>query len=337
MDHVAPPPFRTRLVRFLVPAALAPTLAVTLPLAPARAQTPSGPAAAASAADAADADLRSQADALAGRYFEALGHVADIEQKADEIEAKLPALRAETDRLRNLTRERAVTAYKRAGRDLGVVVGAKDPMAAARRAGWLDRLNQRDGVTLANLQDATAKLDAQRAALHAARDDAEHALADAKARGDQINALLADAEQQRQAALAAELTPPAATEPDASNGAGPAATPTTTAPTTTPPPAPPSYVPTGGVHPAHNEPFLVCTRTRESSGNYAAYNPAGPYLGAYQFLQATWNSAANHAGRTELINVPPNVASQYDQDDMAWTLYQWQGSRPWGNLCDDAI
>jgi len=95
-------------------------------------------------------------------------------------------------------------------------------------------------------------------------------------------------------------------------------------------------VPTPGVHPAHNEPFLVCTRTRESSGNYTAYNPVGPYLGAYQFLQATWNSAANHAGRSELVNVPPNTASQYDQDDMAWTLFQWQGTRPWGGLCDDA-
>ena len=68
----------------------------------------------------------------------------------------------------------------------------------------------------------------------------------------------------------------------------------------------------------------------------AAYNPAGPYMGAYQFLQATWNSAANHAGRAELVGVPPSTASQYDQDDMAWTLYLWQGSRPWGGLCDDA-
>jgi hypothetical protein len=323
------------------------SVAALLPATPARAQTPPDPAAAAAAGDAAVADLRSQADALAGRYFEALGHVGEIQQKADEIEARLPTLRAETERLRDLTRERAVAAYKRAGRDLGAVVGAKDPLAAARRAGWLDRLNQRDGVTLASQQDATAKLDAQRSALKAARDDAEHALADAKAQGDQINALLANAEHQRQAVIAAAANPPTATAPDVPTGnAEPATTPTTSATTTTttapppkstPPAAPPSYVPTGGVHPAHNEPFLVCTRTRESSGNYAAYNPAGPYLGAYQFLQATWNSAANHAGRTELINVPPNTASQYDQDDMAWTLFQWQGSRPWGGLCDDAI
>jgi len=349
MDHVAPPPFRTRVARRLPVVLALAALAVVLPAAPAPAQTPTAPdpAAASAAADAAVADLRSQADALAGRYFEALGHVAEIQQKADEIEAKLPALRAETERLRDLTRQRAVAAYQRAGRDLGAVVGAKSPLAAARRVDWLDRLNQRDGATVADLQDAAAKLDAQRAALRAARDNAEQSLAEAKAQGDQINALLTDAEQHRQAAIAAALAPPPTTEPSASTGdSGSTATPTTTPATTTttapppkatPPPAPPSYVPTPGVHPAHNEPFLVCTRTRESSGNYAAYNPAGPYLGAYQFLQATWNSAANHAGRTELINVPPNTASQYDQDDMAWTLFQWQGSRPWGGLCDDAI
>jgi hypothetical protein len=56
-------------------------------------------------------------------------------------------------------------------------------------------------------------------------------------------------------------------------------------------------------------------------------------MGAYQFLQSTWNSAANHAGRPGLIGVPPHHASQYDQDDMAWALYQWQGAGPWGNRC----
>src|SRR5262249_36755050 len=92
---------------------------------------------------------------------------------------------------------------------------------------------------------------------------------------------------------------------------------------TTPPPAAPSppaapvdYVPTLGTHPHHDDPFPVCPRTTESGGTYAAYNPAGPYLGAYQFLQTTWNSAANHAGRLELVGVPANHASQYDQDDM---------------------
>jgi hypothetical protein len=56
-------------------------------------------------------------------------------------------------------------------------------------------------------------------------------------------------------------------------------------------------------------------------------------MGAYQFLQSTWDSTANRAGRPALIGVPPNTASQYDQDDMAWDLYQWQGKGPWGPNC----
>ena len=27
-------------------------------------------------------------------------------------------------------------------------------------------------------------------------------------------------------------------------------------------------------------------------------------------------------------------ASPYDQDDVAWSLYQWRGSGPWGGMCD---
>jgi len=350
MDHVAPPPFRTRAARLIGTVVAVVALASALPTASAHAQTAPDPVA---AADAAVADLRAQADALADHYFETLGRVSEIQRKADDIEAKLPALRAEAERLRGVMRERAVEAYKRSGRSLGAIVGARDPLAAARRARWLQRLNERDDDAVANLQDASAKLDAQRAALRAARDDTERTLAEVKSQGDQINALLTSAEQQRQAAVAAALTPPAvaestpsagATPSDSGSGPGGSNSPTTGPPTTTtteppksaPPPAPPTYVPTAGVHPHHDEPFLVCTRARESGGNYAAYNPAGPYMGAYQFLQATWNSAANHAGRPELVGVPPSTASQYDQDDMAWTLYQWQGSRPWGGLCDDA-
>jgi hypothetical protein len=90
---------------------------------------------------------------------------------------------------------------------------------------------------------------------------------------------------------------------------------------------------TPGTNPHHDDPFLTCVRTRESGGNYGAVNPAGPYLGAYQFLQATWNIAASHGGRSDLVGVPANRATPYDQDDVAWALYQWQGMGPWGGSC----
>jgi hypothetical protein len=111
----------------------------------------------------------------------------------------------------------------------------------------------------------------------------------------------------------------------------PAATDPPPAPTpnTTPTPVPAGYAPTGGVSPHHDDPYLTCVRHYESSGNYQAYNAGGPAYGAYQFLQSTWNLTANHAGRGNLVGLDPRRASAFDQDEMAWVLYQWQGKRPW--------
>jgi hypothetical protein len=59
----------------------------------------------------------------------------------------------------------------------------------------------------------------------------------------------------------------------------------------------------------------------------------GYYYGAYQFLPTTWNSVASHAGRLDLVGVLPSQAAEYDQDEMAWDLYGWQGNSPWGGRC----
>jgi hypothetical protein len=97
-------------------------------------------------------------------------------------------------------------------------------------------------------------------------------------------------------------------------------------------------------HNVHARGFLICTRYWESdrgdaNGNglhdagYHAYNGTGPYLGAYQFLQSTWNSVARSVGRYDLVGVDPRWAEWWDQDDMAWNLYLQQGNRPWGGRC----
>jgi hypothetical protein len=106
----------------------------------------------------------------------------------------------------------------------------------------------------------------------------------------------------------------------------------TSAPEASKPAPPAGYAGTPGTHPRHDDPFLTCVRQRESGGNYGAVSRAG-YLGAYQFAQSTWNASANHAGRPELVGVPANLATPYDQDDVAWSLYQWQGTGPWGGAC----
>ncbi len=69
-------------------------------------------------------------------------------------------------------------------------------------------------------------------------------------------------------------------------------------------------------------------RQCESQGNYRAYNPAGPYLGAFQFLQSTWDSVARR-NYPRLVGVDPRNAAPADQHRMAHALYEESGWRPW--------
>ena len=66
----------------------------------------------------------------------------------------------------------------------------------------------------------------------------------------------------------------------------------------------------------------------ESQGNYRAYNSVGPYLGAFQFDQPTWNGVA---GRhfPHLVGVDPRDAAPIDQHRMAYALYEERGWQPW--------
>ncbi len=88
-----------------------------------------------------------------------------------------------------------------------------------------------------------------------------------------------------------------------------------------------------GADPALN-PFLQCVVQAESGGNYSAVSPDGLYMGAFQFSQPTWNTAAQAAGRPDLVGVPPNQASKADQDTVAVALYALDGQQPWlGDRC----
>jgi hypothetical protein len=114
-------------------------------------------------------------------------------------------------------------------------------------------------------------------------------------------------------------------------GPAPAATTSTAAPGNTGGSAPP-----GGSPPSGNPslpPFLQCVLQVESGGNYGAVSPGGTYMGGFQFSQATWNEAAQLAGMPQLINVPPNVASPAEQDDLAIALYEADGEQPWNDSC----
>ncbi len=288
-------------------------------------------------------DLRAQADALSSKYFAALERVQSLdddiarsEQTVDEYLARAKAARA-------AARARALLAYTSSGTQLATLVDGNDTLDTARRAHLIDRVNAHDQDVYEQLHKATRALHKQQRELRATRQAQNDAVDELKAQGAAIDAKLAQAEAQEQAqataaaavqaAAAKAADPTTTTEAGAPVAAAPPSTTTTTVAAPSTPPAPPDYSPTPGVSPHHDDPFLTCVRARESGGNYGAVNPAGPYLGAYQFLQSTWNVTASHAGRGDLVGLPPNLASAYDQDEMAWTLYQWQGKGPWGGGC----
>lgn len=329
---------RTALLRAWLVVALASGLAGTVGASPSA-------AAQGSPEPSVDA-LRAQADAIAERYFAALTQANELDAEVEAAQAEVAELEQRAERARETARAHAVIAYRQSGSRLSAVIDGADALDAARRARLIDHVNERDRDVFDELTEASRQLQGRRHELEAARTAQEATLADLRQRGEAVDAKLAEAAR-REAALqaaAARVAAPAPSPATAAAGAATGTVPsTTTAPTTTttaavpvPPaaaPAPPTYSGTPGTYPQHDDPFLTCVRARESSGNYGAVNPAGPYLGAYQFLQSTWNAAANRARRAELVGVPPNRATPYDQDDVAWALYQWQGAGPWGGAC----
>lgn len=120
-------------------------------------------------------------------------------------------------------------------------------------------------------------------------------------------------------------TAPPATDPPAPKATTPPPPPTTQAPPPPPPTDPPAPPPVNGLSASD----LATLRSCESGGNYGAYNPAGPYMGAYQFGQSTWNATANWLGRGDLVGMAPSDASAGVQDAMAVALWRMSGPGQW--------
>ena len=259
--------------------------------------------------DQAVADAQARADKAASAYIDALVKSQQVDAQVAEIEQRVAGLELLVIDLRNTAQVRAIEAYKRSGTPLTGLLGDGVPaMDTARRTVLLDFLNARDDDAAAQLRRARDVLQGQQRELKDTQQQHGELVGQLKAEEQRLNAELVAAQAQRRRA-SATAAPAAGLAPSA------------------------DYVPRPGEHPQHNHPFLVCTRGIESKGNYQAYNSSGPYLGAYQFDQSTWNATANHAGRGELVGMDPRNASEYDQDDMAWTLYQWKGKGPWNGRC----
>jgi peptidoglycan hydrolase CwlO-like protein len=320
--------------------------AIVLALAVATTAPSVSPAVAAPAPDAAGSQARVDAarresEALASRYFAQLDRFQVVGSEIEATEKRMADIREQAGALRAVVARRALRAYKN-GDSVDFVLDGTDIFEVARGAKLLSAANQRDDDAVAELANLTDDLQGRRAELERSRDEESAALEALKAAQRRVDANLRAAVADQES-VAARLEAQAAAEraakqAAASNGSSSSTTAGSASgtgnSTAVTPLAPPiDYTPNNGSHPHHDDPFLSCTRARESGGNYSVVNPSGPYLGAYQFLQSTWNVSAQHAGRAELVGVPPNVASVYDQDDMAWTLYQWQGTGPWGGAC----
>src|SRR5262245_24567956 len=292
------PPLRARLcVTALVGAILA-TVAVVGPNAAGAQQGP----------DQGIAEAQAKADQAGGAYLDALTKSQQVDAEITQIQQNILTLEQRFAALRTDAQVRAIEAYKRSGTPIAVLLGEEAPgMDGARRGVLLDYLNARDDTTAGQFRKVRDGLQNRQRDLKDAQAQQSAALAQLKSEEERLNAELISAQNKRRAAVGA---PAAAT-------IGPSA----------------NYVPSPGENPHHNDPFLVCTRGIESKGNYQAYNSSGPYYGAYQFDQGTWNATANHAGRGDLVGVDPRNASEYDQDEMAWTLYQWRGKGPWMGRC----
>jgi septal ring factor EnvC (AmiA/AmiB activator) len=279
---------------------------------------------------------RSAIDATAARWFESQQQADALDEEIATLEQQVAHAQQHAGRTGDLARARALAIYKGSGSDFGPVFDSDNALDSVRRAELLDRANGESEraidaleTAMIDLADKREELEARRAAQTSVTDqlrreqaELEGQLEDLRARADQ-EAAAAAATQAREAAAKPKPAPAsrAAPAPKQAPSSRPAVA-------VTPPPAS-----SGGTNPHHDDPFLVCTRARESGGNYSVVSASGKYHGAYQFSPTTWNATASHAGRVDLVGVLPSHAGVYDQDDMAWTLYQWQGKGPWGGRC----
>jgi peptidoglycan DL-endopeptidase CwlO len=320
----------------LVTALLVATLAVSAPAAVAAAA--SRPRDAAGDAQRRVEAAQRAANASANRYMAALSDFERLRTQATDTETAIGVAEQRSATLRTIVQERAARAYKAAGSNVPSILRVDNLPDAMRSDKLMATANVRDAEAMDLLRQQQEDLHVKREALRQLESRQTSALGQlqraSRLAESQLSAALRN-RQDVQARLAAQAAAAAATARAAKAVHTPKLTastrraPSTAAAPSAPAPPPPS----GGMSPHHNDPFLSCVRNRESRGNYGVVNPAGPWYGAYQFLASTWNVTARHAGRLDLVGVLPSSASAYDQDEMAWALYQWQGSGPWGGSC----
>src|SRR3954447_18003486 len=274
------------------------------------------------------ARTRGDIDTTAQRWFDAQAQAADLDTRIAQLTDGIASMETRGATARKVARARALLMYKGASLEHASVF-ATSVIESARRAELIDHANAQNIDAINELTTSLDELRRQRDDLVDARARLDKALSNVASERESLDAQLATLQSQALRESHALTNVPARHLRSASAVVVRPAPPTAaaTAPVSAVAPTPPVAVvapPHGRVSPHHNDPFLVCTRAHESGGNYSVVSSGGTYYGAYQFLPSTWNATAAHAGRMELIGVLPSRASAYDQDEMAWALYQWQ-------------
>jgi hypothetical protein len=291
------------------------------------------------AASSNSSSLQASINDLAQQWFQAQADLQNIEANITSHEQQLQQLSATERVLKVEATARAVDLYVSKPNQLGNVLDGSNALDTATRADLIQRANDKSNETFDALSALLTRLKAERDALYQQRDQRQSTLTQISEYRASLDRALERVRRaavqtaERNAALQARAAASASKSSQASTNNTDrlvADTPVAPAPLLVVPPPAPSQ---SGTFPEHNDPFLVCTRERESHGDYSVVDAAGLYYGAYQFSRDTWDVTALHAGRSDLVGVLPNTASPYDQDELAWTLYQWQGTSPWGGRC----
>jgi hypothetical protein len=291
-----------------------------------------------SAADPARelATVTAEVNQLGGQYFAARARLHAIDTELAQLRTKHARIDREYAAEHRLAVRRAVARYTQGS--VAAPTDALDALDAASESVILEHAAATTNTAMQHyVQVRTTMLDTEYRLTTQQR--AQAALVnELAARTQTLNRDLASAQRAYREELAARAAQARAAQEAAARSHPAQTTRTSTTnpppipavssqPVSTPPPPSPS-----GTNPHLDDPFLSCVRGHESRGDYAAVNPGG-YYGAYQFAPTTWNISASHAGMPQLIGVRPDHASPWDQDQVAWVLYQWQGAAPWSYEC----
>ena len=277
--------------------------------------------------------------------------VTKVQQDDAAIGATESQIQSDSDRVnrdRRRLQSEAVWAYIHLGGDAnGTPTIFENQTVAPTRAQYEDVASGDIRLTIDSIHIDQNRLRAERATLaqQQAADQAttnqEASLTDAArrtatslaAQKSEITGQLAVAVAQQQAAQAAAAQAAVRSAQAKAAAATTATSSRAPATTSTVPPASATVTPTTPTADPQLPPFLQCVLQVESGGDYQAVSPDGQYMGGFQFSQPTWNEAAQLAGMPQLVNVPPNVATPAQQDDLAIALYNADGEQPWNDSC----